>query len=95
MITMTGATKKSHLSAWAGVITSLKISLTASAIGCSRPNGPTRFGPMRMCIQPMSLRSQYVRYATHQQDRHDDRHDPASDHTTGQRGAEGLGYPSS
>ena len=40
---------------------SLKISLTASAIGCSRPSGPTRFGPRRTCVQPIALRSQSVR----------------------------------
>ena len=31
------------------------------AMGCSSPLGPTRFGPMRICIQPMSLRSHSVR----------------------------------
>ena len=35
--------------------------LEPSAIGCSSPSGPTRFGPMRTCIQPMTLRSASVR----------------------------------
>ncbi len=58
MMTMTGARKNSTLSACAGVMTSLVISFSASAIGCSSPSGPTRLGPTRMCIQPISLRSQ-------------------------------------
>ena len=44
-----------------GTMISLKISLTASAIGCSRPSGPTRFGPGRIWIQPIALRSHSVR----------------------------------
>jgi hypothetical protein len=38
------------LFACVGKITSLKRSFRASAIGCSQPLGPTRFGPMRTCI---------------------------------------------
>ena len=45
----------------AGMIVSLKNSFTPSAIGCSRPNGPTTFGPLRSCIHPMTLRSASVR----------------------------------
>lgn len=33
-----------------GCIGSLVNSLTASAIGCSSPYGPTMFGPFRSCI---------------------------------------------
>ncbi len=44
-----------------GTMTSLSSSLSTSAIGCSRPIGPTRFGPRRTCIQPMSLRSHRIR----------------------------------
>ena len=43
---------------------SLRSILTASAIGCSRPNGPTTFGPLRSCIAARTLRSASVRYAT-------------------------------
>ena len=34
-------------SAPAGVVSSLVIALTPSAIGCSSPHGPARLGPMR------------------------------------------------
>ena len=44
-----------------GLMSSLVKSLSASAIGCSRPKGPTRLGPMRTCMKPSSLRSQSVR----------------------------------
>ena len=33
-----------------GITTSLISSLITSAKGCSRPFGPTRFGPMRACM---------------------------------------------
>ena len=36
------------------------MSLPRSAIGCSRPIGPTRFGPWRVCRRPISLRSKTV-----------------------------------
>src|ERR1051325_9566519 len=39
------------------MMSSLKMNLIASAIGCSRPSGPTRSGPMRPCIQALSRRS--------------------------------------
>lgn len=39
-------------------------SLTASAIGCSRPYGPTILGPLRSCMYPSTLRSTSVRKAT-------------------------------
>jgi hypothetical protein len=35
--------------------------LSASAIGCSRPWGPTRYGPIRDCIRAANLRSSSVR----------------------------------
>src|SRR5919108_5272174 len=47
----------------AGKKLSLRISLTRSAIGWRRPNGPARFGPYRSCIRPISLRSTQVMYA--------------------------------
>ncbi len=56
-----GAMKNSARLAPAGTMISLKISLKTSANGCSSPSGPTRFGPIRTCIQPMILRSASVR----------------------------------
>ncbi len=50
-------------SAVSGVRSSLKIILTASAAGCSMPHGPTRLGPGRSCIQPITLRSNSMAYA--------------------------------
>lgn len=47
-----------------GFIASLVISFKPSAIGWSRPMGPTRFGPLRSCIYPRSFRSSKVRNAT-------------------------------
>lgn len=38
-------------------------SLSPSAIGCSRPYGPTTFGPLRNCIYPKIFRSTRVRKA--------------------------------
>ena len=61
MIVITGATKNRPLLAAVGRMISLKISLTASAIGVSRPSGPTRFGPGRICDHAMALRSHSVR----------------------------------
>ena len=42
---MIGASENSSLSAALGCSSSLKNSLTMSAIGCSRPFGPTSHGP--------------------------------------------------
>ena len=61
-----GATKKmgaahiSGLSAAVGVSASFCSSLRASATGCSNPNGPTRFGPLRAWMRPMIRRSPYT-----------------------------------
>src|SRR5213078_4548991 len=59
-----GAVTNKNLFAFAGTMISLISILITSANGCSKPNGPTRFGPSRPCIQPRTLRSQYVKYAT-------------------------------
>src|SRR5713226_40088 len=59
-----GAKMNRNLLAPVGTIVSLNMSLMASAIGCSSPIGPTRLGPRRICIQPMSFLSHKVRYAT-------------------------------
>ena len=61
MIVITGPRKNKPLLAAVGRMISLKISFTASAIGVSRPQGPTRLGPGRICDQPMALRSHSVR----------------------------------
>ena len=61
MMVITGPRKNSPLCAAVGRMISLKISLTASAMGVSKPKGPTRFGPCRICVQPMALRSQSVK----------------------------------
>jgi hypothetical protein len=61
MIITTGASRNRPLFALAGRMISLNTSLMPSAMGCSRPAGPTRFGPMRICTQPMNLRSHSVR----------------------------------
>ena len=61
MMVMIGPRKNRPLLAAVGRMISLKISFTASAIGVSRPKGPTRLGPGRICDQPMALRSHSVR----------------------------------
>ena len=40
-----------------GMIVSFISIFSASANGCSRPNGPTTFGPLRNCIAARTLRS--------------------------------------
>lgn len=47
-----------------GFVASLVISFRPSAIGWSRPIGPTRLGPFRCCMYPRSFRSSKVRNAT-------------------------------
>ena len=61
MMVMTGAMTNKALLALAGTMISFNSSFNASAIGCSKPAGPTRFGPIRTCIQPIILRSHSVR----------------------------------
>ena len=61
MIVITGPRKNKLLLAAVGTMISLKISFTASAIGVSRPQGPTRLGPGRIWVQPIALRSHSVR----------------------------------
>ena len=57
---MTGATMNTSWSAVRGMMSSFSGSLSASAIGCSRPKGPARFGPGRFCIRPMTRRSAQI-----------------------------------
>ncbi len=60
----TGAVRNRNLFAFVGTTISFKSILMTSANGWSKPFQPTRFGPMRTCIQARILRSQYVKYAT-------------------------------
>ena len=41
-------------------MSSLSGSLSASATGCSSPNGPQRLGPGRFCMRPMIRRSAQI-----------------------------------
>ena len=43
-----GASRKTNLSAPAGMISSFNRNLPRSAKGCSRPKGPTTLGPLRI-----------------------------------------------
>src|SRR5579862_3807626 len=54
---ISGANQKMALSASSGMMSSLMSNLTASAMGCSKPCGPTRIGPSRACMSAMILRS--------------------------------------
>ena len=68
----TGATTKISLSTVRGMMSSFSGSLSASAIGCSRPNGPARFGPGRFCIRPMTRRSAQIMNMRRQQQEDED-----------------------
>ena len=57
---ITGARVCTQGLAWEGVMSSLRASLIPSAIGCSSPKGPTRLGPRRTCIRPITRRSVQV-----------------------------------
>ncbi len=57
MTASTGARKNTVRSARAGMMSSLVTSLTKSATPWRRPFGPTRFGPRRACMKPISRRS--------------------------------------
>lgn len=59
-----GVTKNRNGEEVEGRIGSLINSFTPSAMGCSRPYGPTTFGPLRNCIYPSTFRSMRVRKAT-------------------------------
>ena len=54
---MAGARMNTALSAWAGTMSSFMKSLIPSAIDWRRPKGPTRSGPIRSCMWPITLRS--------------------------------------
>src|SRR5258706_1726309 len=59
-----GAIRNKALLAPVGTICSLSSSFTASAIGCRVPQGPTRLGPRRTWIQPITQRSTNWKYST-------------------------------
>ncbi len=61
MMVMMGPSTNRPLLAAVGMMISLVSSLSASAIGCNRPKGPTRFGPRRIWVKPIALRSHSVR----------------------------------
>ena len=48
----------------AGIIISLKIYFRASARDCSKPKGPTTFGPCLFCTKAQTLRSNQTIIAT-------------------------------
>ena len=73
MKTMIGGRLNSLLSAALGCSTSFWISLIASATGCSRPNGPTRFGPRRTWMRPMIRRSSQTLISAAEADEGQDR----------------------
>ena len=52
-----GASRKMPLLAPAGMIGSLNTNFSRSAKDCSRPKGPTTFGPRRICTAAQTLRS--------------------------------------
>src|SRR5262245_48044512 len=52
-----GASRNTPLSAPAGIKGSLSTNFKRSANDCSRPNGPTTFGPRRSCTAAQTLRS--------------------------------------
>ena len=56
-----GARRKTTRLAPAGMIVSLVSSFSPSAIGWNKPKGPTTFGPLRICMDAMTLRSASMR----------------------------------
>jgi hypothetical protein len=56
----TGARLNTGRSAESGVTSSFSSSFTPSAMGCSSPRGPTRYGPIRDCSRAANFRSSSV-----------------------------------
>ena len=52
-----GASRNSPLFALAGIMNSLNTNFRRSAKDCHRPNGPTTFGPRRICTAAQIFRS--------------------------------------
>ena len=61
VIVSSGAIKNRIRLAPVGTMVSFISILSASAKGCSKPNGPTTLGPRRICIAAITLRSASVR----------------------------------
>ena len=59
-----GASRKTTLSAPAGTMISFRTNLKKSAKDCSRPNGPTTLGPLRICTPAQIFRSASSRKAS-------------------------------
>ena len=57
---MIGAKMKTALSAAVGMMSSFNANLMPSANPCSKPKGPTRFGPMRCCMRATTRRSAQI-----------------------------------
>jgi hypothetical protein len=57
MAKMSGANRNMALLALIGMIGSFSTNLVRSAKDCSRPHGPTTFGPRRNCTAAQILRS--------------------------------------
>ena len=53
-----GAVRKIPLLAFVGIMISLDTNLSTSAIGCSKPDGPTLIGPILDCIKPIIFLSE-------------------------------------
>src|ERR1043166_131271 len=64
IITIAGASQKYALRTCAGVKSSFRNALTASAAGWSRPKMPTRFGPSLSWMEAETFRSTQTAYAT-------------------------------
>src|SRR5262245_57056362 len=52
-----GASRKTPLFALAGIVGSFNTNFNRSANDCSKPHGPTTFGPRRICTAAQILRS--------------------------------------
>ncbi len=52
-----GASRNTPLLAAAGIVGSFRTNFSRSAKDCSRPHGPTTFGPRRICTAAQILRS--------------------------------------
>ena len=58
--TRNGANLKTVRSASEGIRSSFRINLSPSARVWSRPNGPQRWGPIRLCMSEIALRSNQI-----------------------------------
>lgn len=61
---MIGAAIKIERLAELGKTVSFNNNFKPSARGCNKPKNPTTFGPLLLCIDAITLRSNSVKYAT-------------------------------